>query len=212
MNLEATPMTYNRFISTAVLLMLLGATIPAFAQKDEEKKGGGGEKAPQAEHQTKPQHAEKAAPQQHAQKAEPQRAEKAVPQQHAQKSEPQRTEKAQPQRAQATRQSEPSRGKQTQTYASNRGNENNGNHGDYGRISNANYNSHFGHDHHFRVGRPEMIGGYNRFQYGGYSFGYNEAWPVGWGYNDNCYVVYEDGAYYMYDLVHPGIHISLSIF
>jgi hypothetical protein len=209
--------------------MLLGAIIPAFAQKDEEKKGGGGEKAPQAEHQAKPQHAEKAAPQQHAQKsepqraeraaplqraqkAEPQRAEKAAPQQHAQKSEtqraektaPQRAVKAQPERAQATRPATPSRSEQTQTYASNRG--------DYGRISNANYSSHFGHDHSFRIGRPEFSGGYNRFQYGGYSFGYNQAWPVGWGYDDSCYVVYDDGAYYMYDLMHPGVHISLSIF
>jgi hypothetical protein len=57
-----------------------------------------------------------------------------------------------------------------------------------------------------------MIGGYNRFQYGGYWFGYNQGWPIGWDYNDDCYVVYEDGAYYMYDLRHPGIHISLNIF
>jgi hypothetical protein len=57
-----------------------------------------------------------------------------------------------------------------------------------------------------------MIGGYNRFQYGGYWFGYNQEWPDGWGYDDDCYVVYEGGAYYMYNLRHPGIHISLSIF
>jgi hypothetical protein len=62
------------------------------------------------------------------------------------------------------------------------------------------------------MGRPQMIGGYNRFQYGGYWFGYNQRWPVGWDYNDDCYVVYEGGAYYMYNLRHPGIHISLSIF
>jgi hypothetical protein len=62
------------------------------------------------------------------------------------------------------------------------------------------------------MGRPQMIGGYNRFQYGGYWFGYNQEWPRGWGYDDDCYVVYEGGAYYMYNLRHPGIHISLNIF
>jgi hypothetical protein len=62
------------------------------------------------------------------------------------------------------------------------------------------------------MGHPQMSGGYNRFQYGGYSFGYNQAWPIGWGYDDNCYVVYEGGGYFMYDLMHPGIHISLTIF
>jgi hypothetical protein len=62
------------------------------------------------------------------------------------------------------------------------------------------------------MGHPEFIGGYNRFQYGGYSFGYNEGWPMGWDYNDNCYVVYEGGGYFLYDLRHPGVHISLNIF
>ena len=57
-----------------------------------------------------------------------------------------------------------------------------------------------------------MIGGYNRFQYGGYSFGYNQGWPSGWGYNDNFYVVYLNGAYYLCDLRFPGIEITLNIF
>ncbi len=207
-------MTYHRLISTTVLFMLVGATIPAFAQQHEEEKHDSGGKAPQAQHQTQPQHAEKAAPQHHAQKSEPPRAEKPAPQQHAQKSQPQPEEKVQTQRAQQSAQPR----ERQPTEAQSRGNEVNhdnhgsNNHGNYGRISNANYSSHFGHDHHFRMGRPEMIGGYNRFQYGGYSFGYNEAWPVGWSYDDDCYVVYEDGAYYMYDEVHPGIHISLNIF
>ena len=57
------------------------------------------------------------------------------------------------------------------------------------------------------MGRPQMIGGYNRFQYGGYWFGYNQGWPVGWDYNDDCYVEYIDGAYYMFDLRHPGFDL-----
>ncbi len=240
-------MKYNRVISTAVLLLLLGTTIPAFAHKDDEKKGGGAGKPQASQHEQQPQHAQKVQPQQHAQKAaqpqrepkaQPQRAEKAQPhrsekaqpqrtekaQSHrAEKAQPQRAEKAQSQRAEkaqplraekaqsqraerAQRQAQPSRGQQTQSVASSGGG------GRYGRISNANYSAHFGHGHSFHMGRPQMIGGYNRFQYGGYSFGYNEGWPVGWDYNDDCYVEYVDGAYFMYNFRHPGMHISLSIF
>jgi len=213
-------MKYNRVISTAVLLLLLGTTIPAFAQKDEEKGGG---KPQAAQHEQQPQHAQKAQPQhqqkaapQHAQKAEPQRVEKAQPQ-RAQQAQPQRTQQAQPQRTQqAQHQAQPqrtpqapqSRGQQTQAVATNRGDGG----GHYGRISDVSYNAHFGHGHSFHMGRPQMIGGYNRFQYGGYWFGYNQEWPIGWDYNDDCYVEYVDGYYYMFDLRHPGIHITLNLF
>ena len=53
---------------------------------------------------------------------------------------------------------------------------------------------------------------HRRFQYGGYSFGFIDPWPVGWGYSDDVYVVYVDGGYYMYDPVHPGVRIAISIF
>jgi hypothetical protein len=62
------------------------------------------------------------------------------------------------------------------------------------------------------MGRPQMSGGYNRFQYGGYSFGYNQGWPVGWGYDDDFYVVYIDGAYYLCDVGFPGVEITLNMF
>ena len=59
---------------------------------------------------------------------------------------------------------------------------------------------------------PRFIDGYNRFQYSGYWFGYNEPWPSGWDYNDDVYVVYSGGAYYMYNRRHSGIHITLNLF
>ena len=159
-------MKQNRVISTTVLFLLLGTTIPSFAQKGQEEKGGGAEKA-------QPQRAEKAQPEQRAQKAQPE----------------QRAQKAQP-----------------RAVASKSGG------GHYGRISNANYTSHFGHDHSFHMGHPEMRDGYNRFQYSGYSFGYNQGWPEGWGYDDDFYVEYIDGVYYLCDLRFPGIEITLNMF
>ena len=196
-------MNRNRVITTAVLLLLLATTIPAFAQKGEEEKGGSAQKAQPAQHQAQPQRTQQA---QH--QAQPQRTQQA---QH--QAQPQRTQQArhqaQPQRTQQVqRQVQPSRGQQTQTVADNRGNGG----GHYGRITDVSYNAHFGHDHSFHMGRPQMIGGYNRFQYGGYWFGYNQRWPVGWDYNDDCYVEYIDGAYYMFDVMHPGFRLTLNIF
>jgi hypothetical protein len=82
----------------------------------------------------------------------------------------------------------------------------------YGGISDVSYRAHFGHDHWFHMGRPQMIGGYNRFYYGGHWFGFDQEWPVGWDYNDDCYVEYNDGAYYMYNRRYPGMYITLRMF
>jgi hypothetical protein len=196
---------YNRVIIIATLFFLLGTNLPAFGQKGEQEKGGG-QRAQPVEHQAKPERSQPAQRQ-----AQPQRQERV---QH--QAQPQREQQAQRQQPQRVQQAQQSRSQQRQTAAYNgdnngyRGNGNSGNR--YGRISNANYSSHFGHEHSFHMGRPELSGGYNRFQYGGYSFGYNQGWPVGWGYADAMYVDYVDGDYYMYDLRHPGIRLTLNIF
>jgi hypothetical protein len=108
------------------------------------------------------------------------------------------------------RQEEKSGGKQEQqkTEQSRNDGGKSGN-GAHGRISEAHYSASFGSEHHFHVNQ----GDYNnhRFNYGGYSFGFIDVWPAGWYYTDDVYVVYEDGEYYMYDVVHPGIHISVNI-
>jgi hypothetical protein len=197
-------MKYNRVISTAVLVLLLGTTLPAFAQKGEGEKGGGGGKQQATQHEQQPQHAQQAQHQQQAQQR--QQPERQQQTQRAQETQRQ----AQPQRAQRYE------GQRQQSVASNRGN--NGNHGNgnngnhYGRIPDDHYRANFGHGHSFHMGRPRMISGYNRFQYGGYWFGYNQGWPVGWDYNDDCYVEYIDGYYYMFNVRHPGFRLTLSIF
>jgi hypothetical protein len=87
---------------------------------------------------------------------------------------------------------------------------NNGNH--YGRIPDNHFRANFGRSHVFRMGNPQHINGFYRFQYGGYLFGYREPWPSGWSYDDNVFVDYEGGLYYMYNPRHPGIHITLNLF
>ncbi len=194
-------MNPKRVISTAVLFLLLGTIIPAFAQKGQGKKGGGGGKAQQA------------------QRGGGQKAQKEQPAQHQQQA--QRTQE--PQRVQqAQRSQQPQRSRQVQrqqqprAVANNRGNNgfhgngNNGNH--YGRIPDDRYRANFGRVHAFRMGPPQYIDGYNRFQYSGYWFGYNEPWPSNWDYNDDVYVVYVGGGYYMYNRRHSGIRITLNLF
>jgi hypothetical protein len=90
------------------------------------------------------------------------------------------------------------------------GNGNNGNH--YGRIPDDRFRANFGRGHSFRMIRPRMIAGYQRFQYSGYWFGFRDPWPSGWYYTDDVYVDYVGGAYYLYNPRHPGTHITLNLF
>jgi hypothetical protein len=79
----------------------------------------------------------------------------------------------------------------------------------HGRISNAHYAARFGRGHSFHVRRNDY--NHRRFQYGGYAFGFIDPWPISWGYSDDVYVVYTEDGYYMYNRIHPGLRISISI-
>ncbi len=137
-------------------------------------------------------------------------------QEHQQKQD-KKQKKQQPQaRHQQQRAQQGQRQRQSGAVANNHGNNgfhgngNNGHH--YGRISDEHYRAHFGRDHSFRMMRPRKIKGYNRFQYNGYWFGYNQPWPSNWGRNDNVYVEYSGGGYYLYNPRHSGIRITLNLF
>ncbi|MGB9467103.1 MAG: hypothetical protein WBR10_18505 [Candidatus Acidiferrum sp.] len=80
-----------------------------------------------------------------------------------------------------------------------------------GRIPDDRFRSNFGREHHFRIGNPVLVGGYSRFQYGGFWFGFVQPWPVGWYYTDDVYIDYVDGGYYMYNPYYPGARFSVSV-
>jgi len=184
-------------IATAALLFALGTTAPAYAQHDD--KGDGGHS--QGEH-SQGGHSQSSGPAQ---------------QQHSQQSG--RNGGQQTNAGNRSRQGNGGGGQaHTQQSRSAGGNGgfgrnggNAGNRGNYahGRISDDHYASHFGSGHSFRVDRGEYDR--RRFDYGGYSFGFIDPWPVGWGYSDDVYVVYDDGGYFMYNRYHPGFRISLNI-
>jgi hypothetical protein len=80
-----------------------------------------------------------------------------------------------------------------------------------GRIPDDKYRAHFGREHTFHVGHPVVVEGRPRFQYGGYSFVIAQAWPAGWGYNDDLYIIDSNGVYYLVDLAHPGVQLELQV-
>jgi len=80
-----------------------------------------------------------------------------------------------------------------------------------GRIPDDKFRAHFGREHTFHVGHPQFVGGQPHFQYGGYSFVIAQAWPAGWGYNDDVYIVDVDGVYYLVDIAHPGVQLALTV-
>jgi hypothetical protein len=77
-----------------------------------------------------------------------------------------------------------------------------------GRIPEEKFKANFGQQHTFRVSQSDYSN--HRFQYGGYSFGFVDAWPSNWLYTQNVYVVEIDGVYYLCNASYPGVNLALS--
>jgi hypothetical protein len=85
------------------------------------------------------------------------------------------------------------------------------------RIPDDRYNGYFGPSRVFVIyNQPYMVvGGFPRFQYGGYWFSVVDPWPNSWANNwyqtDDVYVVYANDGYYMYNRRHPHVGIAISV-
>src|SRR5580692_9325927 len=201
-------------IGTALLVLLAGTTMYAQQQdkdKDKDKPSQQEEKKqepaakeheqPQAQEQQKAQDQQKAQHQaQQQQKDQAKQDEKAksdAAKQQQQSAHQQQQQAKQQQQQQVARQDH-AQNQQAQRDGGNR----NGR-----RIPDADFHSHFGREHTFRVTRSDD----RRFNYGGYYFVYNDPWPSGWAYTDDVYVDEIDGEYYLIDPVHPGIRLLIVI-
>jgi hypothetical protein len=80
-----------------------------------------------------------------------------------------------------------------------------------GRIPQDRYSAHFGRAHRFRVQHVTIVQGHPRFQYSGYWFQLGTPWPAGWSYDDDCYIDYVNGFYYLYNPIHPGVRIRVVV-
>jgi hypothetical protein len=79
------------------------------------------------------------------------------------------------------------------------------------RIPDDRFRANFGAGHRFVINAPIMVGGFSRFQYGGFWFGFDQPWPLGWYYTDDVYVDYIDGGYYLYNPYYPGARVAINV-
>jgi outer membrane biosynthesis protein TonB len=90
-----------------------------------------------------------------------------------------------------------------------------GQQGAHGRIADKDYQAHFGQQHKFSarsvVTTTRIVPNQTQFVYTGYTFVFVDPWPVGWAMDDDCYIDYDDGGYFLIDLDHPGVQIALTI-
>jgi hypothetical protein len=177
-------------ISTAVLSLSLVAAAPVFAQEQHDQ---------QEEQKNKPE--EKAQPEKSAKPAE-------KPAAQEEKSAKPEEKSAMPEEKNAKQEetTKPAeKNTPTQERAGNNGN--NGNNGG-GRIPADKFKANFGQQHTFRVSQSDYSN--HRFQYGGYSFGFVDAWPSNWLYTQNVYVIEINGVYYLCNASFPGVNLALS--
>jgi hypothetical protein len=80
-----------------------------------------------------------------------------------------------------------------------------GNGGDR-RIPEDRYRASFGRGHTFHVHRD-----HDRFDFGGFAFEFQDAWPSGWSDNDDFYIVEIDGVDYLCDARFPDQRIVVVV-
>jgi hypothetical protein len=236
--MEAAHMKVLRTAGAVTLFLLFGIAVPALAQGDRQDEGA---KPAQHEEQAKPAKQERQAkPAKEEKQAKPARQEQSKtdnwqqtktpkpemqnwPAQHERQAEPvkqprdakpeQRQDQAkatssediqqagsrEPRRSAADEQRQRS---QPELRLSARGED---------RIPDDRFRAHFGRGHEFRIDNPRLVGGYSRFQYGGYWFGFVDPWPVNWYYTDDVYVDYINGGYYLCNPSYPGAQVAISV-
>jgi len=217
-------------LSTAALLVLLGSTVSTYARQEQHEEESKPENKPAAkpanqeeakpakpeaaktekqqdakpakQEETKPVKQEAAQPaKQEETKPAKQEAAKPTQQQQA-KGQPEQAKSNNQQHAQRTPAEEQKQRSEPALRLSVRGS---------ARMPDDRFRANFGREHVFVISQPVMVGGYSRFQYGGFWFGFVQPWPVGWYYTDDVYVDYIDGGYYLYNPYYPDARVSISV-
>jgi hypothetical protein len=209
-------------LSTAALLVLLSSTVSTYARQEQHEEESKPESKPAAKpanqqeskpakqevpkttkhEETKPVKQEAAQPaKQEETKPAKQEAAKPAQQQQA-KGQPEQGKSNNQQHAQRTPAEEQKQRSAPALRLSVRGS---------ARIPDDRFRANFGHEHVFVISEPVMVGGYSRFQYGGFWFGFVQPWPADWYYTDDVYVDYIDGEYYLYNPYYPDARVSISV-
>jgi DNA mismatch repair ATPase MutL len=213
-------MKRSTFTGTSALLLgsllTLGFAAPSYAQDQQEDKPkqqeSGKPQDAKPEHEGKPkQQAEP--PKTPNEQPRPEKEREAKPPKQQPQAEQPKTEK---QSKQAEKQNEQQQKEQQKQYGQQRGYSQEqsaqpSGHGGGGRIPDDRFHAHFGREHHFHVGHPQIVEGRPHFEYGGYSFIIVQAWPGDWGYDDDVYIVDDGGVYYLCDVAHAGVQLELDV-
>ncbi len=86
------------------------------------------------------------------------------------------------------------------------------------RIPEARYRGHFGPEFGFRMFTFPLVvvGGFPRFQFGGFWFSVMDPWPEYWSDNwygnDDMYIDYWEGGYYLHNRRHPMDRIAITVY
>jgi flagellar biosynthesis GTPase FlhF len=234
--MEATRMRVIGVIST-VLLLLLGATVPAFAQEEHHEESA---KPAQHEQQAKPAaKQEQAKPQRQEQQAKPAKQEQAKPEERQQQARPQKREqqaKSQEQnqqkhtQQQAKAQQQQHANQHQQQVKTQQNEEKNQQHqqqanghaehsqgqfarnGQKDRYGHEYNESHFGPNHHtrFEENGGREYEGRREYSYGGYWF-YAGSYPA-WFYQQDVYFVMgADGLWYAVAHDNPSLTFQVNI-
>jgi hypothetical protein len=204
--MEATRMKALGVISTTAVFLLLGATVPAFAQEEHHEEGA---KPAQHEEQAKPAaKQEQAKPQQQEQQAKPAKQEQAKPEKQQQQAKSQKQE-------QQARSQEENQQKHTQQQANGQAQQS---HGQYARNGQKDRYGHeydesrFGRDHHarFEENGGRYYEGRREYSYGGYWF-YAGAYPA-WFYQQDVYFIMgANGLWYAVAYDDPSVTFQVNI-
>lgn len=191
-------------ISTTALLLLLGVSVPAFAQEEHQEDG--------------------AKPAEHAEPAKPAaKQEEAKPQKQEEQAKPVKQEEAKPQKQEKQQQTETEQAKTKQTEEKNQHPQEakgqpqqshgqyarNGQKDSYGHVYNE---SHFGPTHHarFEANGGREYNGRREYSYGGYWF-YAGSYPA-WFYQQDVYFVMgADGLWYAVAYGNPSLMFQVNI-
>src|SRR5580700_3596080 len=213
-------MKLGTLTGTSVLLLgfllTFGFAAPSYGQDQQEdrpkQQESGKPQDAKPEHEGKPkQQAEP--PKTPNEQPRPDKEKEAKPPKQQPQAEQPKTEK---QSKQAEKQNEQQQKEQQKQYGQQRGYSQEqsaqpSGHGGGGRIPDDRFHAHFGREHHFHVGHPQIVEGRPHFEYGGYSFIIVQAWPADWGYDDDVYIVDDGGVYYLCDVAHAGVQLELDV-
>jgi flagellar biosynthesis GTPase FlhF len=191
--MEATPMKLVGVISTAVLSLALGVAAPVFAQEQHDQEESKAKPA-QEEKQAQPAKTAKAEAKPAAQEEK-----NTKPAENNAKQEDKSAKPAENDAKQEDKNAKPAEKNAPEQHAA-------GNRG--GQIPADKFKANFGQQHTFRVTQGDYSN--HRFQYGGYSFGFVDAWPSNWLYTQNVYVIDINGVYYLCNPMFPGVNLALS--